>query len=175
MSDYKNEAFIDGSNFFSTIKMLGLHVDYARLRDYLFGQGITRINYLTAIHEDDEQHRKLQPLADWMNYNGYRVISKPAKSKTASNGIVTIKGNMDVEIAVAAMQAADYCSSVALFTGDGDFVSLVNALQNKGVIVTVYSSTQTEPSIIADDLRKIADRFVDIVDIRQYIENQRRD
>lgn len=167
----KHEILIDGSNFFETIRQLNLDVDYALLRNYLTGnQKATRINYFTAVFEDDQQHRALQPLIDWLSYNGYNVISKPAKSNINAQGQEHIKGNMDVEIAVYGMQAAEYCDAITLFTGDGDFVSLVEAMQRKGVFVTVVSSTKTEPQpIVASDLRRQADNFVDIIDIKWHI------
>lgn len=168
---HAHEVFIDGSNFHATIKALNIRVDYAKLREWLLSRGVTRINYLTAIFEDDDQVKTLQPLVDWLTYNGYNLIHKPAKAKTNSDGVRHIKGNMDVELAVGAMQTAEYCDEITLFTGDGDFVSLIRALQLKGCHVTVISSFQTEPSVIADELRRQADTFIDVNDLRVQIES----
>ena len=168
---YKHEVFIDGSNFYATVRLLDLRVDYARLRDWLISKGTTRINYLTAIYEDEDGNRELQKLADWLAYNGFTIISKPAKAKTNTAGERHIKGNMDVEIAVFALQAGEYCDEITLFTGDGDFISLVKALQQKGVKVNVASSVKTQPQpIVADELRKQADVFIELADIVYLIE-----
>lgn len=161
----KHEVFIDGSNFFTTTRALNISVDYMRLRSFLRGMGVTRINYFTAVYEDEENFRKLQPMIDWLMYNGYNVVTKPAKEHINIAGKSHIKGNMDVEIAVWAMEASEYCDRITLFTGDGDFVELVKSLQRKGMHVTIVSSIETEPSTISDELRRQADDYMDVADI----------
>ncbi len=69
---------------------------------------------------------------------------------------------MDIELAVDAMEIVDHVDHIVLFSGDGDFRSLVEALQRRGRKVSVVSTLQTQPPMIADDLRRQADHFVDL-------------
>jgi uncharacterized LabA/DUF88 family protein len=69
---------------------------------------------------------------------------------------------MDIELAVTAMEMAVHMDHMVLFSGDGDFRSLVEAVQRKGVRVSVVSTVSTQPSMVADELRRQADEFVDL-------------
>ena len=122
---------------------------------------LLRANYYTALLEDQE-YSPLRPLVDWLDYNGYTLVTKPTKEFTDSKGEKKIKGNMDMELAIDMMGMADHVDHMVLFSGDGDFRSLVEAVQRKGVRVTVVSSTRTNPSMIADELRRQADNFIEI-------------
>ncbi len=165
MNTSKTVAFIDGANFFATAKALGFDVDYSLLLKVLHKDfNLVRANYYTAIYEDEDAHIKIRPLIDWLAYNGYIVVSKPAKVLTTKDGETKIKGNMDVEIAVDALDAASYATDIILFTGDGDFEPLVVALQRRGVRVTIVSSVKARPAMCADLLRKCADNFIDLSD-----------
>ena len=166
-------AFIDGANFFATAKQLGFDVDYSLLLHVLKKDfRLIRVNYYTAVYEDEDSHIKIRPLIDWLSYNGYTVISKPAKVLTTKDGETKIKGNMDVEIAVHALEAASYADHILLFTGDGDFAELVVSLQRKGVRVTVISSIKIRPPMCADLLRKQADHFIDLDDWQVRLQRQ---
>ena len=99
---------------------------------------------------------------DWLDYNGYAVVTKPTKEFVDSTGRRKVKGNMDIELAVAAMEMADHIDHMVLFSGDGDFRSLVEAVQRKGVRVSVVSTVATQPAMVADELRRQADDFVDL-------------
>lgn len=158
----KLALFIDGSNLFATAKSLNFDIDYKRLRSFFEKKGILlRANYYTALLEDQE-YSPLRPLVDWLDYNGYTLVTKPTKEFTDSKGEKKIKGNMDMELAIDMMGMADHVDHMVLFSGDGDFRSLVEAVQRKGVRVTVVSSTRTNPSMIADELRRQADNFIEI-------------
>lgn len=163
----KTAIFIDGSNLYATAKALRIDIDYKRLRR-AFGD-VYRAMYYTAIIENEE-FSSIRPLVDWLDYNEYNVVSKPTKEFFDANGRRKIKGNMDIEIAVDAMELSSHIDHAILFTGDGDFVSVVHALHRAGVRVTVVSSIVTQPPIIADELRRVADRFIDLNDIRAAIE-----
>src|SRR5690606_24165320 len=102
------------------------------------------------------------PLIDWLDYNGYKVVTKPVKEFIDSSGRRKVKGNMDIELAVDAMQMVEHVDHIVLFSGDGDFRSLVEALQRKGRKVSVVSTLQSQPPMIADDLRRQADHFIDL-------------
>jgi len=161
-------VIIDGANFFATAKQLNFDVDYSLLLKVLHNDfNLIRANYYTAVYEDEDSHSKIRPLVDWLSYNGFVVITKPAKLLTNKDGETKIKGNMDVEMAVHALDAATYATDIVLFTGDGDFEELIIALQRKGVRVTIVSSVQTRPPMCADALRKQADKFIDLADWRE--------
>lgn len=158
----KLALFIDGSNLFATAKALNFDIDYKRLRSFFAEKGILlRANYYTALLEDQE-YSPLRPLVDWLDYNGYTLVTKPTKEFTDSRGERKIKGNMDMELAIDMMGMAEHVDHMVLFSGDGDFRRLVEAVQRKGVRVTVVSSTKTNPSMIADELRRQADNFIEI-------------
>ena len=133
MTNHRTEIFIDGSNFFATAKLLGLTIDYKELRNYLRKTfpGLIRINYYTALLQEDDEQIKLKPLVDWMAYNEYNLVTKPAKRHENPDGSTFVKGNMDVEIAVDMLNAATYATEMVLFSGDGDFISVVEYLQKK--------------------------------------------
>jgi len=165
----KIALFIDGANLYATAKTLGFDIDYKRLLKEFQGRGtLLRAFYYTAIIEDQE-YSSIRPLIDWLDYNGFKVVTKPAKEFTDSTGRRKIKGNMDIELAVDAMELAEHVDQIVLFSGDGDFRSLVEAIQRRGVRVTVVSTIQTQPAMIADELRRQADVFIDLVDLKPTI------
>lgn len=158
--------FIDGANLHAAARALRLDIDFRRLRDFFAGQArLVRAFYYTALIEEGD-YSPLRPLVDWLDYNGFAVITKPAKTFTDSEGQRRIKGNMDIEIAVDVMDFASHMDHLVLFSGDGDFRRLVEAVQWKGVKVTVCSTTRGSPSLIADELRRQADHFLELDDLR---------
>jgi uncharacterized LabA/DUF88 family protein len=158
----KVALFIDGANLYATAKALGFDIDYKRLLKEFQGKGyLLRAYYYTALIEDQE-YSSIRPLIDWLDYNGYKVVTKPVKEFFDSAGRRKVKGNMDIELAVDAMEMAEHCDHMVLFSGDGDFRSLVEALQRRGRKVSVVSTLQTTPPMIADDLRRQADHFIDL-------------
>ncbi len=72
---------------------------------------------------------------------------------------------MDIELAVNAMEMADHLDLMVLFSGDGDFRSLVESIQRKGVRVAVVSTISTQPPMVADELRRQADEFIDLTQL----------
>ncbi|WP_430910876.1 NYN domain-containing protein [Methylobacterium sp. sgz302541] len=159
----RSALFIDGANLYATTKALGFDIDYKRLlKEFQSRDFLMRAFYYTAMIEDQE-YSSIRPLVDWLDYNGYRVVTKPAKEFTDSAGRRKVKGNMDIELAIDALELAPHIDHMVLFSGDGDFRSLVEAMQRKGVRVSVVSTIQTQPAMIADDLRRQADEFIDLV------------
>lgn len=155
--------FIDGANLYATAKTLGFDVDYKRLLKEFQSRGrLVRAFYYTALVEDQE-YSSIRPLIDWLDYNGFSVVTKPAKEFVDSAGRRKIKGNMDIELAVDAMEMSSHIDHMILFSGDGDFRSLVEAVQRRGVRVTVVSTNATQPAMVADDLRRQADEFIDLL------------
>ena len=172
MHFYPNERvalFIDGANLYATAKSLGFDIDYKRLLA-LFRQKcqLVRALYYTALAEDQE-YSSIRPLIDWLDYNGFTMVTKPTKEFTDASGRRKIKGNMDIELAVDAMRLAENLDHIVLFSGDGDFRCLVAALQQKGKRVSVVSTLQTQPPMVADELRRQADQFIDLADLEQLI------
>jgi uncharacterized LabA/DUF88 family protein len=165
----KIALFIDGANLYATTKSLGFDIDYKRLLKEFQTRGyLLRAFYYTAVIEDQE-YSSIRPLIDWLDYNGYSVVTKATKEFVDQTGRRKIKGNMDIELAVDAMEIAGAIDHMVLFSGDGDFRSLVEAVQRRGVRVTVVSTISTQPPMIADELRRQADEFLDIVRLQEKI------
>ena len=158
--------FIDGSNFHSTTKLLNLEVDYLKLLNFFKGKGqMIRAYYYTAL-PDQSEISPLRKLTDFLDYNGYTIVSKQTKEYTDHmSGERRVKGNMDMELALDMLKMSKHLDHVYLFSGDGDFCRLLEDVQDRGVRVTVVSSTHTQPKLIADSLRRKADAFLDIDDI----------
>lgn len=161
--------FIDGANLYSAARGLGFDIDYKRLLNHFRGKGtLIRAFYYTALVEDQE-YSPLRPLIDWLDYNGYAVVTKPAKEFTDATGRRRIKGNMDIELAIDALEIADKLDHMVLFSGDGDFRRLVDAVQRRGKRVTVVSTMRSQPPMIADELRRQADQFVELETLRDIV------
>ena len=168
MASFERERFaffIDGSNLFAAAKVLGFDIDFKRLLDLFSDEGkLVRALYYTALIEDQE-FSPIRPLVDWLDYNGYTLVTKPAKEFTDEQGRRKIKGNMDIELAVDLLEMAPLIDHAFLFSGDGDFRPLIEAVQKKGVRVTVVSTVRSRPPMAADELRRQADRFIDLQDL----------
>ena len=169
---YKDDRlalFIDGANLFAAGKALGFDIDYKLLRQEFMRRGkLLRAFYYTALLESEE-YSPIRPLIDWLQYNGYTMVTKPAKEYIDSAGRRKVKGNMDIELSVNAMELVDRLDHAVLFSGDGDFKPLVEALQRQGLRVSVVSTIRSSPPMIADDLRRQADNFIELDDLREVI------
>ena len=165
----KIALFIDGANLYATSKTLGFDIDYRKLLKAFQKRGyLLRAYYYTALIEDQE-YSSIRPLIDWLDYNGYRVITKNAREFIDVAGRRKVKGNMDIELAVDAMELADTVDHFVIFSGDGDFRSLVEALQRRGRKVSVVSTLTTQPAMISDELRRQADHFIDLTSLKNEI------
>lgn len=172
MQAVRRALFIDGSNLYAAAKNLGFDIDYGKLKHFFeSGSWLLRAYYYTAIAEDQE-YSPVRPLADWLDYNGFTLVSKPAKEFVDPMGRRRIRGNMDVEITVDALALADRIDHMILMSGDGDFRRLIEAMQSKGVRVTVVSTIRTSPPMVADEIRRQADEFLDLLDIAPEIERR---
>jgi uncharacterized LabA/DUF88 family protein len=156
--DERLALFIDGANLYAAARSLGFDIDYKLLRAF----------YYTALLETDE-YSPIRPLVDWLHYNGFSMVTKPAKEFTDSTGRRKVKGNMDIELAVDAMEIAPHVDHIVLFSGDGDFRPLVESLQRQGVRVSVVSTIRTQPPMIADELRRQSDNFIELDELREVI------
>ena len=161
--------FIDGANLHATAKTLGFDIDYRRLLKEFQSRGtLVRAFYYTAVVEDSD-FSSIRPLIDWLGYNGYTVVTKPTKEFIDATGRRKVKGNMDIELAVDALELAQHLDEMVLFSGDGDFRSLVEAVQRRGVHVTVVSTISSHPPMIADELRRQADVFTELMELKSKI------
>ena len=161
----RTALFIDGANLYSASRNLGFDVDYRNLLDFFRSKTqVVRAYYYSAVLETEE-YSPLKPLTDWLSYNGYALVTKPAREFTDSTGRRRIKGNMDVELAIDMLEQAPRIDHAVLFSGDSDFRRLVEAVQRQGVRVSVVSTVRSSPPMIADDLRRQADQFLELADI----------
>jgi uncharacterized LabA/DUF88 family protein len=166
--------FIDGSNLYAAARALGFDIDYKSLLELFSSQGrLVRAYYYTALMEDQE-YLPIRPLVDWLDYNGYTMVTKPTKEFTDATGRRKIKGNMDMELAIDVMEMAEHLDHIVLFSGDGDFRRLVEAAQRRGVRVTVVSTYRSQPPMVADELRRQADVFIELSELAPKISRQPR-
>jgi uncharacterized LabA/DUF88 family protein len=165
----RTALFIDGANLYSTARALGFDIDYKRLLMEFQGRGaILRAFYYTTLIEDQE-FVSLRPLIDWLGYNGYTTVTKLSKEFVDAGGRRKVKGSMNIELAVHAMELADHIDAMFLFSGDGDFRPLLEAVQRRGVHVTVVSTIASQPPMAADELRRQADAFLDLAELKPKI------
>jgi len=178
MAFYKDERlalFIDGANLYSSARALGLEIDFRKLLKEFQGRGrLIRASYYTALVESDE-YSPIRPLVDWLAYNGFSVVKKAAREYTDREGRKRHRGNMDVDLAVDMLEAATHADHIVLFSGNGDFRRLVEAVKAKGVRVSIVSTNTSSPPMVADDLRREADAFIELEDIAEMIARPRRD
>jgi len=168
-SSRRMALFIDGPNLYATAKMLGFDVDFKRLlNEFQSRATIVRALYYTPIIEDQE-YPSLRPLIDWLDYNGFTAVTKMTKEFTDTSGRRKTKANLDVELTVDAMELAHRADQIVLFSGNGDFRPLVEAVQRRGVRVTVISTITSRPPMIAEELRRQADEFIDLAALRSKI------
>ncbi|PCI85608.1 MAG: NYN domain-containing protein [Hyphomicrobiales bacterium] len=165
----KIAIFIDGANLYATAKALDFEIDYNQLLSLFKNKGqFVRAYYYTALVEDQE-FSPIRPLIDWLDYNGFTMVTKPTKEFIDSSGRKKIKGNMDIELTVDVMEIVDEVDHIVLFSGDGDFRRLAEAVQRKGKVISIVSTVKSRPPMVADELRRQADQFIDLNDLKQII------
>ena len=163
--DERVALFIDGANLYSAAKGLAFDIDYRKLLEEFRKRGrLIRAYYYTALVEDQD-FSPIRPLVDWLDYNGYTLVTKPAKEYTDVNGRRRFKGDMDVELTVDLLQAAAFVDHAFLFSGDGDFLAAIEAVQRKGMRVSVVSTIKSNPPMASDDIRRAADNFIDLTEL----------
>jgi uncharacterized LabA/DUF88 family protein len=170
--------FIDGANLYSAARSLGFDIDYKRLLTLFQGKGrLIRAFYYTALIEEQD-YSPIRPLIDWLDYNGYTMVTKPVKEFTDAAGRRKAKGSMDIELAIDMLEMSERLDHIVLFSGDGDFRRLIEAVQRRGVRVTVVSTIRSQPPMVSDELRRQADAFIELQDLMPQIQraiSERRD
>lgn len=173
--DERLALFIDGSNLYSTVKMLDYDIDYQKLLELFKGKSrLIQARYYTALLEHDD-YAPIRPLIDWLDYNGFNIITKPAKRQIDRDGRSRVKGNMDIEIAVDMILLAPHIDHMVLISGDGDFCAAVDAVQKQGVRVSVLSTLRSKPPMLADELRRQANDVIELADMEAMIGRPKRD
>src|SRR6202012_3068848 len=115
--------FIDGANLYASAKALGFDIDYKRLlREFQSKGRLIRAFYYTALVEDQE-YSSVRPLDDWLDYNGYSVVTKPTEEFVDLTGRRKVKRNMEIELGVNALDLASRLALMVLAAGDGGFES----------------------------------------------------
>ncbi|MGE0183205.1 MAG: NYN domain-containing protein [Parvularculaceae bacterium] len=167
----KTALFIDGANLYKAARALGFDMDYKSLLAKARGASqLVRAYYFTAIQEDrDQDYSPLRPLVDWLDYNGYTMVTKMAREFTDATGKKRFKGSTDIELVVEMLNLASRLDHIILFTGNGDFKRAIDAVQAKGVRVTVVSTIKSQPPMASDELRRQADRFFDLAELEKEI------
>ncbi|UPJ50770.1 NYN domain-containing protein [Bradyrhizobium sp. 200] len=158
--------FIDGANLYATARALGFDIDYRRLLKEFQDRGVLLRAFYYTLMIEDQEYTSIRPLIDWLDYNGYTVVTKATKEFVDAGGRRKVKGNMNIELAVRAMELADHIDAMVLFSGDGEFRSLLEAVQRRGVHVTVVSTLASQPPMVADELRRQADAFLDLAELK---------
>jgi uncharacterized LabA/DUF88 family protein len=162
----KIALFIDGANLYATAKALGFDIDYRRMLKEFQGRGyLIRAFYYTTLVENDE-YSSIRPLVDWLDYNGYTVVTKAAREFTDVVGRRRIKGNMDIELTIDALNISSKVDQIYIMSGDGDFRPLVEELQRRGVRVSIVSTVASQPPMVSDELRRQCDEFIDIASLK---------
>ncbi|MEL6726947.1 MAG: NYN domain-containing protein [Pseudomonadota bacterium] len=178
MAFYKDEKlalFIDGANLYAAARGLGLEIDFRKLIQEFRKRGrLLRANYYTTLTET-EDHNPVRPLVDWLSYNGFNTVVKNAKEYTDREGRRRFRGSMDIEIVTDMLEHAPMLDHMVLFAGNGDFRRAVEAAKAKGVRVTIISSVKSQPQVIADELRREADAFIDLEEMSDLIARPRKD
>jgi uncharacterized LabA/DUF88 family protein len=165
----KIALFIDGANLYAAAKGLNIDLDFKKLLDEFQKRGVLlRAYYYTTLVEDQD-YSPIRPLVDWLDYNGFTVVTKPAKEYTDANGRKRHRGDMDIEIAVDMMEMAPHADHMVLFSGNGDFHRVIEAVQRRGVRVSVVSTLKSQPPAAADEVRRRADSFIDLADLAAII------
>lgn len=167
----KTALFIDGANLYKAARALGFDMDYkSLLAKARTASKLLRAYYFTAIQEDKEQdYSPLRPLVDWLDYNGYTMVTKTAREFTDAMGKKRFKGSTDIELVVEMLSLASKIDHLVLFTGNGDFKRAIEAVQAMGVRVTVVSTIKSQPPMASDELRRQADRFFDLAELEKEI------
>ena len=173
---YKDERlalFIDGPNFYAAARSLGFSISFKLVHEEFKRRGrLISARYYIAVPEEEE-HYTFRPALDWMHYNGFALVTKTIKEYTDRHGQPKTKGNMSVDLTVDALELAQRVDHIVLFSGNGDFCRLVEGLQRQAVRVSVVSTIRSESPMISDELRRQADNFIELEELKEVIASKR--
>ena len=167
--DERLALFIDGSNLYAATKALGFDIDYKLLRSEFMRRGkMVRAFYYTALIENEE-YSPIRPLVDWLDYNGFTMVTKTAREFVSQDGRKRYRGATDIELAVDMVLMAPKLDCIVLFTGNGDFKHAVERAQEQGCRVVCVSTMKSQPPLASDEIRRQADQFVDLTELEDVI------
>lgn len=158
-------VFIDGYGTHYTCKSLGIEIDYRKLSELIRRQTTVIRNYYFTPLVEGQDFIAVKPLLDFLQYNGWTTVTRPYKEHYVST---------NTALAVTAMEIAPAIEQAIIFSGNGDFTPLIEALKRRGIHTTVASTVRSEQSYCSDDLRRAADAFIDLDDIRSAISREPR-
>lgn len=145
-------VFFDMSNLYFTARDLGVRIDYTKLLEFLVaGRRLYCAYAYVALSGDDST---AVPFLTWLRRNGFRVVTKALKRLPDGS----LKGDLDLELAVDLIMQAPHFDVAVLVSGDGDFTYLVESAQRLGLRVEVAST----PRNTSVELMEAADRYVDL-------------
>lgn len=171
----KTIVFIDGPDLHGIARSTGVDIDFKKLKSFFQDRThLVRAFYYTTVVVQD-QHATIKPLVDWLEYNGFTLVTKPAKIRIGSDGRQHMNTNMRVELAVDALEFSQMADHVVLFSSDSAYCHLVATLQRRGKRVSIVSTLANNGAAVADDLRRQADQFIDLVDIAPSIRRKIKD
>lgn len=153
---------IDGPSIYQICRSLDVEIDYQALRSIFADAGyLVQARYYTTIL-NDQLYSPLRPLIDWLSYNGFIVVTRTMKAGQDSEQCRRLDHGIVVALAVDAIEISSRLDHVILFTGNGDFLRLVQLLQRRTVRTTVVGTVNGPSSMSSDELRRQADTFVDL-------------
>lgn len=158
--DMTAAVMIDGLNTHYCFKSLGFSPDYKKMLDYFKRITILKKVYYFVVIDKDQEENSIIRLIDWLDYNGF--ICKVTDTDERNKGI-------QVDFTVQVMKLIPVVDHYVLFTGNSQFVPLVRHLDDAGKVVTVCS-TMLNQKMVSDSLRRAADNFVELNDLRPFIE-----
>lgn len=164
--------FIDGARLYGAAKGLHFSIDYKKMLELFARRGILVRAYYYAALADEQEFSPQRPVMDWLGYNGYSVITKQMREFSDFQGRRRIKSNIDIELATDVMVMSASVDHIVIFSGDSDLRYLVEAVQRQGKRVSVVSTIRASPPMMADDLRRQADYFIELDDIKSEISRE---
>jgi uncharacterized LabA/DUF88 family protein len=167
-------AFIDGPYLIGAAHQLGFEIDFARLLGLFRSKGRLFSIRFFASPDDQSEGVDMGQLLSWLNDNGYTTRARHLVDVTDEAGLLRPRGNVHVDLAVDIMMAIDTADHFVLFFADASFRNLIAALQSRGRRVTVVSTLQSRSHGAADELRRQADQFVDLIDLEASISREER-
>ena len=162
-------VFIDASNLWAVQKTKGKFFDYEKLRTFIkkeFNGVSIEVFYYTAYPADGTRDYSLDGKHKFFTFLkkglGFKVRKKELKRITVVNEegqSIEEKGNMDVEIAIDAIHHMKKYNIAIFFSGDSDFLALINYLRKGNKKVYIFSSKNN----ISEELRTGGDGYFDVL------------
>ena len=175
---YPNERtsiFIDGRSLFHTARKLDFEVDLSKFSQYFASKfQLVRCSYYTPV---SEERTPLHNILDWLSYNGFTVSTRVFSPDNHPPSISSLMSVDIIEQTLGNGYAGDEpyaLQHVVIVSGDGDYCPVVKFLKSRSIRVSVMSSLETEPLSISEELRRLADNFIELDDLRSELERHKK-